>query len=155
MLCKSGECVLLNNTRWQIIKVLCNLLTFLCFRISDECGIGNCPGCCLTYKTCQYCEKECCWECSHDCMEVCQGEGCNRANCWDSDECNASNAERKGNYVRSYTLANEEYAICPRCAMYVIVDAIITHIRMLWRWIQSAVNYLKTYVPLYKKRKQQ
>lgn len=127
-------------------------------QVCDECGIGYCPDCHISYKTCQYCEKECCWQCSYDRMEVCQGEGCNRANCWDSDGCNASDAKRKRNYVRSYTLSNEEYAYCSKCApcyiiMVIIADHLVMqHVRMLWRCIQRAVEYLTAHAPFKRKR---
>jgi len=94
-------------------------------------------------------------------MEVCQGEGCNRANCWDSNGCNASDAERKRNYVRSHILANdEECAYCPKCVpcyftMVIIADHLVMqHVRMLWRCIQRAVEYLKAHVPPFKRKRQ-
>ena len=88
-------------------------------------------------------------------MEVCQG--CNRANCWNSDECNASDAEMKRSYVRSYTLANEEYAYCaycPKCAPIIADNLVMQHVRMLLRCIQRAVEYLKSQVPLFKRKRQ-
>ena len=58
MLCKSGEYALFGLLNNRLSSTLS--FTFLCSQISDECGIGYCPDCHISYTTCQYCEKECC-----------------------------------------------------------------------------------------------
>ena len=68
------------------------LMMFILIFVSDECGMGYCQDCEPTFvDACQYCDKKYCGDCSQY-MYICQGEGCNRANC-NKGECFDDNKE--------------------------------------------------------------
>jgi len=62
---------------------------------------------------CQYCDKKYCGDCSPRCMNICQGEGCNRVNC-DGGEC-FNNREERQETVTLYTDRADLSEFCGDC----------------------------------------
>ena len=67
---------------------------------SDECGLAYCQDCVPAWVSCQFCEESIC---NYNCyMNICQGDGCERANC--------NGLDSRGNYSarRDCTSYNQE-----------------------------------------------
>ena len=72
---------------------------------SDECGLAYCQDCVPAWVTCQFCEESIC---NYNCyMNICQGDGCERANC---------NGVNRGSYSTNIdcTIDNQESPECVR-----------------------------------------
>lgn len=80
---------------------------------SDECGLAYCPDCVPTWVACQFCEDSMCNYNCDCCINICQGEGCNRANCTES-ECFNDNEIRQG-CVRKYEEEGFIHSFCVDC----------------------------------------
>jgi len=73
----------------------------------DDCGLGYCPDCeSENLVTCQFCSDNFCESSWCNYLDVCRGEGCNRANCPDG-ECFDDN-EQSVNRVRKYKYETEK-----------------------------------------------
>jgi len=102
------------------------LIPSLLLSYSDECGVGSfCADCAPSWTTCQYCERNHCVDCSEGCKNICQGNGCNRANCngLDSRGFNISSTntdctdEKNGRKetVRQYMDGDLPHSFCGDC----------------------------------------